>query len=91
LSWNSRRRARVYATANSRHIHHWAKVLQVRIAEHEQGNGARLMAVIVAAGIGWEVVRTWPEATREYERRLKGQGGLSRHCPICRATGIYHR
>jgi hypothetical protein len=48
------------------------------------------VAVITAAGIGWELVRTWP-ANRAFERRLKRQGGLSRHCPICRATGIYHR
>jgi predicted GIY-YIG superfamily endonuclease len=76
---------------HAKHYLGWAKVLRVRIAEHQQGTGARLMAVIVAAGIGWEVVRTWPGATREHERRLKRQGGLSRHCPICRATGSYHR
>lgn len=50
----------------------------------------RLMQVVAAAGITWECVRTWTGG-RELERRLKRQGGLSRHCPTCRATGHYHR
>lgn len=28
---------------------------------------------------------------RTLQRRLRAQGGLSRHCPICRAAGAYHR
>jgi hypothetical protein len=42
--------------------------------------GARLMAVITQAGIGWTLARTW-----EGSRALKRQGGASRRCPICRA------
>lgn len=65
--------------------------LERRLAEHRAGNGARLMAVVQLAGITWELARTWPEGDRTLERRIKNQGGLSRFCPTCRATGSYHR
>ena len=78
---------------HARHYLGWVHsptFLEPRLGAHRDGAGARLMAVITAAGIGWELVRTWP-ANRAFERRLKRQGGLSRHCPVCRATGVYHR
>jgi hypothetical protein len=78
---------------HARHYCGWVHsrtFLEPRLGAPRDGAGARLMAVITAAGIGWEVVRTW-HASRDFERRLKRQGGLSRHCPTCRATGIYHR
>lgn len=28
---------------------------------------------------------------RDERRRLRRQGGLSRHCPVCRARGYYHK
>ena len=31
-----------------------------RLAEHEAGRGARLLAVVRAAGIGWQLARPWP-------------------------------
>jgi hypothetical protein len=58
--------------------------LDGRLAEHAAGRGARLMAVIAEAGIGWTLARTW-EGSRTRERQLKRQGGASRRCPICRA------
>jgi hypothetical protein len=41
--------------------HHlgFATDLPQRMAQHRDGNGARLLEVIAAAGIGWKVVRTW--------------------------------
>jgi predicted GIY-YIG superfamily endonuclease len=58
--------------------------LEERLRAHREGSGARLMAVIAQAGIGWTLARTWPGGRRR-ERQLKRQGGASRRCPICRA------
>jgi predicted GIY-YIG superfamily endonuclease len=68
-----------------RHAAHytgWTTNLAHRLDEHETGHGARLLAVIKAAGIGWQLARIWP-GTRTTERALKRQGGASRRCPIC--------
>ena len=72
--------------AHARHYTGWtAGDLHGRLAEHAAGRGgARLMAVITQAGIGWTLARTW-EGSRARERQLKRQGGASPRCPICRA------
>jgi predicted GIY-YIG superfamily endonuclease len=59
--------------------------LRRRLAEHASGRGARLIAVIQAEGIGWEVARLWPGG-RARERQLKTQGGHARLCPLCGIT-----
>ena len=70
---------------HARHYTGWtAGDLDARLKQHERGTGARLMAVIAEAGIGWTLARTW-EGSRTRERQLKRQGGASRRCPICRA------
>jgi len=56
--------------------------LEARVARHRAGNGARLMARVTAAGIGWQVVRTW-KGDRKRERRFKKRSHRER-CPICR-------
>jgi predicted GIY-YIG superfamily endonuclease len=56
-----------------------------RLAEHAAGRGARLMAVIQEAGIGWELARLWPGGSAR-ERQIKRQGGHARHCPLCGVT-----
>ena len=53
-----------------------------RLAEHEAGRGARLLAVVREAGIGWQLARCWPGG-RARERQLKRQGGHARKCPLC--------
>lgn len=58
--------------------------LDERIEEHRSGNGAHLISVISAAGIGFTVARVWRDAERGFERKLKARGGASRICPICR-------
>lgn len=60
----------------------WTSDLPARLADHAAGHGARLLAVIQAAGIGWTLARTWP-GSRVRERQLKRQGGASRRCPLC--------
>lgn len=56
--------------------------LQARLKRHADGNGAVIMAAVQAAGIAWQVVRTWPDGTRTDERRLKRQKHHWRFCPI---------
>lgn len=68
---------------HARHYLGWAVDLDVRLAQHGRGHGARLIAVITAAGIGYQLARTWPGVTRYRERQLKRMGGASRRCPIC--------
>jgi hypothetical protein len=69
---------------HARHYVGWAPAghLDSRIAAHRRGRGARFMAVVKAAGIGFEVARTW-EGGRVRERQIKRQGGASRCCPLC--------
>jgi hypothetical protein len=65
----------------------WAADLEARLAEHRTGHGARLLAVVHTAGIGWALARTWPGG-RARERQIKRQGGASRCCPMC---GVHPR
>jgi hypothetical protein len=70
----------------ARHYTGWApggpKGLAARLAKHGTSRGARLLAVVAADGISWELARTWP-GTRDRERQLKNQGGAARRCPLC--------
>ena len=68
--------------AHAKHYTGWTTNLDNRLAAHEAGRGARLLAVVAAHGIGWQLARTWP-GDRTRERCLKNQGGASRHCPLC--------
>lgn len=68
--------------AHAKHYLGWTTDLPARLAEHAAGRGARLLAVVHAAGIGWRLARTWP-GSRARERQLKRQGGASRCCPAC--------
>lgn len=56
--------------------------LEERIREHQSGRGARLLAVIVNAGISFELARTW-RGGRRLERRIKNLGGATDVCPMC--------
>ena len=67
---------------HARHYVGWARNVKRRLAEHEAGQGARLLAVVRAAGIGWQLARMWPGG-RARERQIKRQGGHARKCPLC--------
>lgn len=56
--------------------------LAARLDVHRNGHGARLIQVITALGISWQLARTWPGG-RQLERRLKNQKNGPRLCPIC--------
>jgi predicted GIY-YIG superfamily endonuclease len=72
-----------------RHARHYTGMtddLDTRLAAHRAGRGARLVEVITAAGIGFELARVWPGEGRAKERRLKVSGAASRYCPVCKST-----
>ena len=54
--------------------------LERRLTQHGKGRGARLLEVVQAVGIGWQLARTWCGG-KHRERQLKKQGGASRLCP----------
>jgi predicted GIY-YIG superfamily endonuclease len=56
--------------------------LESRVADHLAGRGARLMEVIVDAGIGARLARTW-SGSRRLERRIKNGKATPRLCPVC--------
>lgn len=71
---------------HARHCTGMAADLDVRLAAHRAGRGARLIEVVTAAGIGFQVARLWPGEGRAKERRLKRSGGASRYCPMCKTA-----
>src|SRR5262245_46408846 len=70
---------------HARHYCGWTTNLPERLACHATGRGARLLEVVAAEGIGWQLARTWID-DRHRERAIKNQGGLSRSCAICGVT-----
>lgn len=69
---------------HARHYTGWTTDLPARLAAHRKDSDVKLLRVVRAAGIGWQLARTWPNTTRHRERQLKVQGGASRHCPLCK-------
>jgi hypothetical protein len=70
--------------AHARHYLGWAADVERRLAEHRAGRGSPLLRAAAAAGIDFQVVRTWP-GTRFEERRLhRFKNTPARLCPICR-------
>jgi hypothetical protein len=61
----------------------WAGNISKRLERHSRGEGARLLEVVRAAGISWQLVRTWPDADRSVESMLKRRHSGVRLCPIC--------
>lgn len=60
--------------------------LNARLAHHKAGTGARICAVALSRGIDWQVARTWPKESREFERKLKRRKAGKKLCPICQTT-----
>src|SRR5262249_53531587 len=67
---------------HARHYVGWTDDLLHRLDTHAAGHGARLVAVIWHAGIGFTCVRIC-EGTRCTERAIKNAGGAVRYCPAC--------
>ena len=71
--------------ARYRHAGHylgWASDLPARLSAHLAGRGARLVEVVVTAGLDVQVVATW-EGPRALEQLLKRQHNNPRLCPRC--------
>lgn len=57
--------------------------LDARLACHRSNHSdVRLLRIIKAAGIGFQLARTW-KGDKKRERKMKGRG-LSALCPICK-------
>lgn len=69
---------------HAKHYTGYADDVPKRLERHRSGAGARLLRAVQAAGIGWEVAQVWPDGDKTFERKLKKQGGASRHCPVCK-------
>jgi len=86
LTRNNARAALSNAPTNSQQIQHFAAAsgfLPRRLHEHATGRGARLVAVALAAGCRFELVRLWVGG-QTLERRLKQQRAVPRLlCPAC--------
>lgn len=71
---------------HARHYVGWSRdlwMLELRLRHHRNGEGAKLMRAVTAAGIDWHV-STLFYADRNEERRIKNCGGAARHCRECR-------
>lgn len=78
----------LHFTERYRHAGHYLgsiNDLPARLAEHNQGRGARRLAVVKAAGISWQLARTW-DGGREQEQKLKKRKSGVRLCPLCKGV-----
>lgn len=70
--------------AHARHYMGWSSDVAARLEHHAKGTGARLMAAVGRAGIGWQLARTWTGDRKQERRRLSGL------CPLCKPGNINH-
>lgn len=70
---------------HAQHIGWTSLPIEERLEHHRSSHGARLMEVFTAAGIGFNIARTWA-GSRRLERSLKNHQNARRHCPLCRGT-----
>ena len=68
---------------HARHYVGFTKDLSARLEAHASGQGARLVQVVMEAGISFRLARTW-KGTRKDERKLKNRKNAPRECPLCR-------
>lgn len=61
----------------------WSEDIERRVADHQRGQGARILRVVRDAGISFDLVRTWPGEDRNFERKLKNQRDAKLLCPRC--------
>jgi len=68
---------------HARHYLGYADNLQVRLALHANGHGARLTQVVKDSGGSWVLARIWTSGSRDLEHRLKRWHSGVKLCPIC--------
>lgn len=70
--------------AMAQHYIGWTQNEPQRLHDHDTTvDGARIMQAVVAAGIGWRVVRRWTNKNRKFERKLKDRKKARDLCPEC--------
>jgi hypothetical protein len=70
---------------HARHYRGWAADLEARLRHHAQGTGAKLTALAVRLGIGWELALVVP-GDKNLERDWHNIGGAAKMCPICKGV-----
>lgn len=70
---------------HARHYLGWTNNLEKRMDEHLNGDGSRLLEVITEEGIGFQLVRTWPNTKLSDERKLKARHNNPGLCPACKS------
>lgn len=60
------------------------ELFEKRMECHKKNQGSRLIAAVNKAGIGWKVVRTWPNEDGNFERKLKNWKKSRCLCPVCK-------
>lgn len=68
--------------SHAQHYMGWSSKPMDRVNEHFAGNGAKITKAFASAGIGGELVRTWP-GNRAFERTLKDRKNARGLCPKC--------
>ena len=84
----------IHFAARYQHAQHYLGIsddLERRLEEHRTGQGSPLMKAVTQADIPWSVVRTWKDADRMQERRLKNQKNAWRLCPVCNPRHYQNR
>lgn len=71
---------------HAKHYLGWSTDHEQRDGAHRNGRtdfgtGARLLQALNANQIGYTLVRTWPNTTCGFERKLKRNGAGTRACP----------
>lgn len=77
------------APVSGRFSHYIGKTerpVDVRVAEHRAGRGARLTRRAVRDGIEFVLARVWERVHPDFERELKRRGSTRRNCPVCLVT-----
>ena len=84
----------IHFAAKYKHAQHYLGLsndVSRRMDEHRSGQGSALMKAVTQSEIPWDVVRTWKNADRMLERRLKNQKNAWRLCPICNPKHYQNR
>ena len=84
----------IHFVAKYKHAQHYLGLsndVPRRMEEHRSGQGSALMKAVTQADIPWDVVRTWKNADRMLERRLKNQKNAWHLCPICNPKHYQNR
>lgn len=71
---------------HAQHYLGWSQDRPGRLRHHAAGTGSNLLRHVRQAGVTWSLVRVWPGADRNAERRLHRWGSAARLCPVCRSA-----